>query len=164
MFDVSQLSVDDILGQLVSVRQQSHEVRFMEGELAYYAKRMGVKVGVIAEYINSSKAYVHQIIKVYEAFPTEEDRVPFSELTYSHFKAAAYQDDPTYWMEQAADNAWSTRELNFAIKGKPVVDELRNTERLFGKVDRCFEAGGQQARYLLEKLTTLIWEVEPDDF
>lgn len=162
MFDPASLTINDIRQHIVTLRQQQEEHRFIIGELMHYAITMGETVGQLAYDNNCSAGYVRQMIKVWQAFPTEEARLPFSDLTFQHYKLAAYSDDPVGWLELAVDNAWSTRELRLAINGSAVVDELRAAERVYGKVERVLEAGGQGASYLHERLTKLLRSVDPE--
>jgi hypothetical protein len=164
MFDPTSLTREDIRQHIITLRQQNEEHRFIIGELMHYAVQLGETVGQLAYDNNCSAAYVRHMIKVWSAFPTEEARLPFSDLTFQHYKLAAYSNDPIGWLEQAGDKALWTRELRKAINGSEVVDELKEADRVYGKVERCFQAGGQGASYLHERLTKLIREVEPDDF
>ena len=152
MFNLADMSVDEILQHIVTLRQDESERRFVLGELCDYAINMGVKAKEIASYINCSEGYVRQLQRVYKVFPSEEDRIPYQELTYQHYKLAAYTDRPTYWMDRAADQEWSTREMSKAIKGEAVEDETRTADRIYGTVERCIEAGGPGAKYLYDKI------------
>lgn len=123
---------------------------------------MGLTVGQLAHYARCTSSYVRQLVKTYLAFRSEESRLPYAELDYSCFKLAAYTDRPEYWIEQAAEHEWSSRELSKAIKGEVVTDELRQADRIYGSVERCFASGGPGARYLHEQLTKLLKGVDPD--
>ena len=152
MFNLADMSVDEILQHIVTLRQDESERRFVLGELCDHAVTMGIKASEIAGYINCSEGYIRQIVKTWKAFPSEEDRIPYSTLPYQCFKLAAYTDRPTYWMDRAADQEWSTREMSKAIKGEAVEDETRTADRIYGTVERCIEAGGPGAKYLYDKI------------
>lgn len=162
MFDPNDLSADDILGHIATTRQSSVENRFVLAELCHIGKGMGLTVGQLAHYARSSSSYIRQLIKTYKAFPTEESRLSFAEMEFSIFKLAAYTDRPEYWVEQAAEHEWSSRELSKAIKGEVIPDALRQADRIYGSVERCFQAGGPGARYLYDQLSNLLRGVDPD--
>ena len=162
MFDPNDLSADEVLGHIATVRQGSTESRFMLGELCHIGKSMGLTVGQLAHYARCTSSYVRQLVKTYLAFRSEESRLPYAELDYSCFKIAAYTDRPEYWIEQAAEHEWSSRELSKAIKGEVVPDALRGADRIYGSVERCFASGGPGARYLHEQLSTLLRGVDSD--
>lgn len=163
MFDASELTLEDIRQHIITLRQQESEHRFIVGELMHYAVQMGETVGQLASDNNCTKSYIRQLMKTWKAFPTEESRLPFSDLSYVHFKLAAYAGEPVYWLEQAVDHAWSTKELRQAIKGIVVVDELREADRIVGKVERCLAQRDQAALYLYDHLSQLLREVNPDE-
>ena len=121
---------------------------------------MNIKAGELAKYYICSAGYIRQLAKTWAAFPTEEDRLPYAELTFEHFKKCAYQNNPKYWADIAADRGLSTRELTRLINGEEVIDDLREADRGFNRVEKCIEAGGRGARYLYEKLTKLIRGVD----
>lgn len=162
MFDLRGLSAEDILQQLVNLREKDSDLRFIMGELCAYAMGMGINVGRISSEINCTKGYVHQMVKVYRAFPTEESRLSYPTLPYMCFKLAAYTDQPEYWMDQAVDNEWSSREMAKAINGEVVKDELREADRVYGRVERVIEAGGVGARYLFDHLTAYLRTISLD--
>lgn len=162
MFNLQDLSVDEILQHIVTLRQDESERRFILGELCEYAISRGIKANEIASYINCTEGYIRQLIKVYTAFPGEEDRIPYAEQTYMHFKLAAYTERPKYWLDLAAENGWSTRELGKAIRGEAVVDELQTADRILGSVERCIDAGGKGALYLYDQLSGYLGRVARD--
>jgi hypothetical protein len=166
MFQLENITLEEIIGHLVTIKTEFDvDRRFLMGELAdHVINRMGVKPGQLASDLRCSKGWIAQLIKVYRTFPNEEDRLAYSELPYQIFKLAAYTDRPVYWMDIAADRELSSRELGKLIKGEAVVDDLRQSDKIYGSVERCFEAGGRGARYLYDRLTTLIRGVDPDTF
>ena len=162
MFDPSSITVDDVLGHIVTVRQGENDSRFLLGELCFIGLNMGLKAGELASYARCSDSYIRQLVKVYRTWPDEEQRIPFSELDYTCFKLAAYSDDPDYWLEQAADHSWSSREMKLAMAGVVIPDELRSVELVFNRVEKVIEAGGKGARYLYDRLTAYLRGVDPD--
>lgn len=158
MFDLSGVSVDGIFQVLSSLEEKEVEHRFAKGEVLAYAIKMGLKAGELGAAMRRSEGYVRQLVKVHEAFPTAEARLNYPEQEFQHFKLAAYTDKPAYWMDQAKEHGWSSREMTLAIKGQPVKDELREAERIAGKVERCLVDGGQAADYLTKKLKVILRE------
>ena len=160
MFNLAELSVDEILQYLVTLKQEEPERRFIQGELCDHLINMGVKPKEIGTYLLCTEGFVRQLVKVYQTFPTEESRISYQEQTYNHYKLAAYSDRPVYWMDQAADNSWSSREMSKAIKGEEVKDELKDADRIYGTVERCIDAGGKGAVYLYDQLTGYLGGVD----
>ncbi len=166
MFQLENITLEEIVGHMVTVKQEIEtDKRFLLGELAdHVINRMGVKPGQLANELRCSTGWLHQLIKTHRAFPNEEDRLEYAMLNFQIFKLCAYTERPKYWADIAADRDLSSRELGKLIKGEAVVDELRNADKVYGSVERCFEAGGKGARYLYDRLTTLLRGVDPDTF
>lgn len=156
MFDVNDLTAEDLLSHIVTLRAEEHENRYVLGELCSYAIDMGISAGQLAHNMNCTGGYVRQLVKTWQAFPGEEDRLPYSELTFNHLKIAAYTMEPKRWADYAAEHQLSTAELSKAIKGEAIVDELREADRIMRRVVQCLEAGGRGARYLREQLNELL--------
>lgn len=149
-----EMSYDQAIGRLIDLRQEEDDSRWKQGALCVYLiDMMGQKASWIASQINCSAAQVREIAKTWRAFPTEEMRVPYSELSWMHFRIAAGTQDPPRWIELAAEKGWSIRELKKAIKGEPIKDELRDAERAWARVEKLLKGGGPGAEWLEKKIT-----------
>jgi hypothetical protein len=49
-------------------------------------------------------------------FSPENRMFPDEYITFGHHRICATTDSPLEWLQKAADNAWSIRQLNEAIK------------------------------------------------
>ena len=158
------LSYDEIIQKIVELRQTEVDHRFTLAALCMYAvDGLGIKAGDLAHNINASAGYVRQLVKVHKAFPTEESRLPYADLTFQHFKLCAYSDRPGHWAAIAVDQGLSTRELSRLMKGEAVKDELKEADRIYGTVERAIQAGGKGARYLYDRLVNYLRGVDLDD-
>ncbi len=152
---------DQLVSELIDSKVAGSEALFRQAAIAFYMKeRMGVSAKQIGSDVAYSSRFVNALVKTFSCFPDEASRA--QDLSYSHHQVAAHTDDPVYWLGKACAEAWSVREMSKAVKGEQVVDELREADRAVGVVERIFEAGGQPARYLYDKLTILLQEVDPD--
>jgi hypothetical protein len=66
--------------------------------------------------------------RVFNAFPREEDRIPY--LSFRHHQIAAHTSEPQKWLETAMDNQWSTRRMQ---------DEIKGSESPASKEDQAWE-------------------------
>ena len=151
-------SYDEVISRIVELRTDEDENRFTLGALCAIAlEDMGVTAVKLSAEVGCSSAFIRQLKKTFEAFPHEEDRV--AELSFQHHKLCAYTSDPKYWIRIASERELSTRELAKLIKGEAVIDELREADRIFSKVQGCIEAGGKGAVHLFDQLDRYLAEV-----
>ncbi len=153
---MNEQTLDEILGHFISLGQTETETSFQRGALCTAMIDRGCSAEWIAEKSNCSASLVRELRKTWSAFPTEEERLPYSELYFYHFRLAAGTDDPHYWIGQAAEHNWSTRQLREAIAGQKIIDELAEADRVLHKIEKIMTEGGKPADYLLDKLSVLI--------
>jgi hypothetical protein len=147
---------DQLIGELINSK-----VEGSQAAIAFYLKeRLGVSAKQIGSDVAYSARFVNNMVRTFSVFPDPDSRA--QDLSYSHHQVAAHTDDPVYWLDKACAEAWSVREMSKAVKGQQVKDELREADRAVGVVERIFEAGGQPARYVYDRLTILLQEVDPD--
>lgn len=79
----------------------------------------------IASSVGCSASLCRKFIRTFNAFPLPEDRINI--LSFRHHVIAAYTDDPLKWVAMAADNQWSTREMQERINS--VTDEERELSK-----------------------------------
>jgi hypothetical protein len=119
---------------------------------------MELKPRQIASAIGCSSSLVRKMTRTFNAFPTHEDRLPI--LSFRHHQIAAYTVEPKEWLNKAADNGWSTRQLQEAITAS-VSPEI-GTDKTWDKAEKAFlliqevlEAGGDAADWLFKELSEL---------
>ncbi|NLY43027.1 MAG: DUF1016 domain-containing protein, partial [Clostridiaceae bacterium] len=116
---------------------------------------MGVKPKSIASAIGCSSSLIRKMIRTFNAFPKPEDRIPV--LSFRHHQIAAYKSDPKDWINKAANNEWSTRQLQEAITAS-IGPEVK-TNQLWDKAEKALlllkeviETGGEPAEWLLKEI------------
>jgi len=135
----------------VSVFIQYQQERDDSGwKLAEHATRMRKKYGPntaskLAAEVNLSAAYLRKLMDAANAFPEEKRDLG---LQISHHIEAAQSDRPEYWLQQAAENNWSVREIRQAKKD--VNDQRSEDEDLQVQMERL----EQQVRKFNEKWET----------
>lgn len=154
-------SLEEIIQMYINLEEQERECRWAKGQLLDVMVKMGAKIGWIASQVGVSAAQIRELIKTYRAFPEEEDRNP--ELSWMHHRIAANSKNPKEWIDTAADEQLSTRQLRKAIKesvGETTAPEeekeIRQAEKVFIKVEKVIAQGGPAAEWLKEKLKELI--------
>ena len=158
-------SLEELIQIYVNLEEQERECRWAKGRLLDAMVKIGAKVGWIASQVGVSQAQVRELIKTYLAFPEETDRNP--ELSWIHHRIAANSEAPKQWIEKAADEQMSTRQMRKAILQEEAADEirtiaideekeeLRQAEKVFAKVEEVVKRGGPGAEWLREKLREL---------
>lgn len=162
--EMAMTTIEDLISLLIEGEQQADEIRFMQGQVIDELVTRGVKYSWIASQIGKSAAWVRTTHKTYLAFPTEEDRIPG--LSWTHHKIAAATEDPKGWIERAANEEMSTRELRKAIIEEEERDEeleesieekmQKKAEKTFKGIIEVFELGGKAADWLREQLLNLL--------
>ncbi|MCR4441940.1 MAG: HNH endonuclease [Peptococcaceae bacterium] len=160
------MSLDELLQVVIDHKQKTDECQFLQGKALKHAMSRGVKAGYLASQTNISTSQIRVLVKVYEAFPDEGSRV--AELSWSHHKIAAYTSDPARWIETAADQGMSTRQLRKAVideegseehKKEALKEKEREIERaksVLKEVRLVIARGGVAARWLNSELRKII--------
>ncbi len=76
---------------------------------------INLKPRQIAAALGCSASLVRKFVRVFNAFPSDTDRIPV--LSFRHHQIATATSDPKKWLADAADNQWSTRILQEKING-----------------------------------------------
>ncbi|MEW6228061.1 MAG: hypothetical protein AB1700_08250 [Bacillota bacterium] len=158
-------SWEEILQLLLSLEEAQDECKWQQGEVLAALAECGVSQKAVASEIGKSASYVRERIRTWRAFPEEGTRV--RDLSWQHHRIAAKTDDPQNWIAKAADNGWSTRDLEQAIKearspNSAVTQEekeLKQAEALFAKLEEVIAKGGPAGKWLLEKTENLLCEL-----
>jgi len=155
-------SLEELIQAYINLDERQDECNFLKGQLLAAMLEAGVKKGWIASQVRASVSQIKVLVRTYRAFPDEGMRIP--ELTWYHHRLAAYTDDPKKWIERAADEGWSTRELSRAIKEEenPALasgeeeKEMKAARSAFKKVEEILSKGGPAAKWLKESLREAI--------
>lgn len=156
-------SLEELIQRYISLEEQERDCKWLKGELLDAMLNAGAKPGWIASQVGVSAAQIRELVKVYRAFPDESMRIP--ELSWYHHRVAANTDDPKGWIEKAADNQLSTRQLRKAIleeeekkSGTPLPEDpedKRNRDkaaRALKMIDEVLAAGGDVAAWLKKEM------------
>lgn len=159
------VSLEELVQRYVDLEERERECRWSKGQLLDVMVNAGAKISWIASQVGVSAAQVRELIKTYRAFMSDDDRNP--ELSWIHHRIAANSKDPCRWIERAADEQMSTRQLRKAILEKEATDEIktiaiaekekeiRQAEKVYAKVEEVIARGGPGAELLKEKLRQL---------
>lgn len=151
--------LEDWLALLVQGAEHEKDGQWFQAQVAYeMVKRFRSRdiFNIVASQQNRSANTIRSWVAAYQAFPEETDRIPT--LHFTHHCIAALSEDPAYWIAQAADQHWTTKELHMAIRRsrddynaafecKVIEQQIRRLadeyNRLWGTERRCtvaFEA------------------------
>lgn len=155
-------SWEEILQLLLSLEEAQDDCKWQQGKILAALIDCGVPQKVIVSETGKSSSCIRERVKTWRAFPDESTRV--RELSWQHHRIAAGTDDPQGWIAKAADNHWSTRDLEKAIKearnpGSALTQEekeLKQAEALFAKLEETIAKGGPAGKWLLEKTAELL--------
>jgi hypothetical protein len=150
------LSYDQLISQLIDAKIEGEGATWKQAAIAYFLRvKLQAPAKAIASDTGYSSKYVTNMVKTFETFPEETDRV--LDLSYSHHQEAAMSDNPAHWIVEASDNAWSVRELKRAINGEsPQKSEQEIAENLLAKVTAFLDSAGDAADWLIVQLTDLL--------
>jgi len=108
-----------------------------------------------------SPAMIREMLRTYSAFHDESTRVP--DLSFYHHRLASRAENPYEWIQKAAENDWSTRQLDEAMKMAGAVSVKARKEKLLAKaekafrmVDEVFAEGGEPSEWLYNNLAKLL--------
>ena len=148
-------SLEESLGEFAEMLQAGRATQWAEGDMLADAKRTyGRKVlSQFAEVARCSTRWCQRRAKVAETFDGET-RSLYPDMNWSVFEVAARTDDPKAWLQKAADNQWSERELRQVIRGERPPSNA--VERLLKRVETILKAGGDDADSLADGLLGLV--------
>ncbi|KLU61447.1 HNH endonuclease [Peptococcaceae bacterium CEB3] len=156
-------SLEEMISAYVQIDEQEKNARWIKGQLLSAMLDSGVQQGWLASQVGSSTAQIRELVKVYRAFPQEGMRVP--SLSWYHHRVAANSPDPAKYIQEAADQELSTRQMRKAIledEGKQNIvqeeqsAEQKQAEKILKTVDAFLAKGGEAAEYLKAQLAVLI--------
>lgn len=147
---------EELIQRAVDCLQNEQEARWTLGAIcAVLVNVLQAQKGDVASQLGCSARYVSELVRTWEAFPTEEARNP--ELSWQHHRLAASTEAPAEWLARAADAGWSTREMQEAIREaqgekQEQSKEMKKAERAFSLVREVLSAGGEAAEWLYQEL------------
>jgi hypothetical protein len=157
------LSLEEIIQAGISASQMVDDSRWTMGACATAAiDGYNLTAGEVASWFGCSSSQVRELAKTFRAFPDESQRIP--SLSWRHHRVAANTPEPGFWIARAADEDWSTRQMQEAIDlhyGKVKRKDLfqAKAEKSFRLAKEVLKAGGKPAEWLQERLLTLVVKV-----
>ena len=148
-------SFEAVMQKLVDLKtEEVDKVWEQSGLMTLLVQRYNVKPGDIAETLGCSSALVREYVRTFSAFPVEDDRA--KDLTHYHHRLASKAEEPSYWIQKALEEGWSTRQLQQAMAGKEEEkDPLDKVRKLWGKVLEEIEQGGKPGAWLTQQVHEL---------
>lgn len=157
-------SLEELIQAYITLEEQERDCKWTKGQLLDAMLNAGAKAKWIAAQVGTSAAQIRELVKVYRAFPEEGMRIP--ELSWYHHRVAANTDDPATWIEKAAEEQLSTRQLRKAIleedekKGEaPLPDDdeenkkRHRAEKALQVIDEILAAGGEVADWVKKEMS-----------
>ncbi len=149
------VTYDELLQALIDIKvDEANAVWEQAGLMCLLIEKHKAKPGDIASHLGCSASLVRDMARTFKAFPNEEDRA--LDCSFSVHKICAKTDDPTVWLDKALSEGYSTRELQLAIKGEPIKDELRDAQTVWRKVEKIMDNEGRGAEWLLSKMNDYV--------
>lgn len=159
-------TLDDLIQLYVSLKESEEETRWQRAAIVVaMVDAMKIPIRKVSGLLGCSPAQVREMARTWRAFPTEESRA--KDLTWYHHRLAATTNDPEGWIEQAAANLWSTRQMSEAVKGS--ISERAETDLVRAKAEKAvrmvrevLESGGAPAQWLISELAVLLRRPEEE--
>lgn len=151
------MSLEELLQAAVDAREMTDEAQWRLGAICtLLCGKMQVTKGKAAEVLGCSTQRVTSLIRTWETFPAEHDRVP--ELTWKHHEIASKTEKPHEAIALAADNQWSIRELSAAVKTVKPEEEaaMEKAKRARNLVRTVLDHNNTASRWLEAQLRELM--------
>jgi len=158
--ELSKYTLEELLQMYASLQESEDDTRWAKGAVCLVlTEGMGISSRKAASWLGCSASQVRELSKTFKTFPEEEMRVPF--LSWRHHRIAAGTPDPQKWIIAAAENQWSTRQMEERIK--IFYGKAKETDVFMAKAEKAcllaaevFESGGKAADWLKEALILLL--------
>lgn len=156
--------VEEVLQAFVNFKEQEEFGKWQQAAaLVVLFAGLKMKIKVISAETGMSPAMIREMIRTFTAFSTEGTRVP--DVSFYHHRLASKTPDPQYWIGQAADNEWSTRQMIDVIKKTGCITpkarrdfSISVAEKIFRQVNEILEEGGAASDWLKKELEKIILE------
>jgi hypothetical protein len=128
--------VEEVLQIFVNFREQEESGKWQQAAaLVVLSAGLKMKVKDISSETGLSPALIREMIRTFTAFPDESTRV--LELSFYHHRLASKTPDPVYWINLAADNGWSTRQMSDEIKKSGCITEKAKRDSSMSKAEKA---------------------------
>lgn len=152
--------LDVLVQAFVSGEAEGQDLKWVQAAVvAVMVEWMGMAPRQVSSELGCSPAQVRELYRTFCAFPDPASRA--ADLSFRHHQIAARTADPSGWLDRAAQNGWSTRQMERAVKEQddPVDAESRQrrrAERLVREVRELLASGGEAARWMRAELGRLV--------
>jgi hypothetical protein len=141
-------SYEEIRQDIIESETMGEAVIWHRASLYREALACGLEPKQVATDVGRGAAYVRDLVRTLRAFPEPEQRVPL--LTFTHHKYAAATDNPGAWIAQAEAGAWSTRDMQAALRAAnatdPFAERQAQGERALQRLRRWWEDAAPEER------------------
>ncbi|MEM3453203.1 MAG: HNH endonuclease [Candidatus Hadarchaeum sp.] len=157
---LAQYSLEDLLQLYANITEEVDNTHWERGAiLVILIDGMGQKPSWIASKVGASAAQIRELAKTFRAFPEESSRA--KDLSWFHHRLAANTDNPQKWIQLAAQNQWSTRQMRENIKLALNVESKKDqvmakAEKAVRFTEEVLGEGGEAAGWLKSKLAELL--------
>lgn len=153
--------LEELIQRLIDLEEVEQDVHWEKGAIMLVlTKKYKLSVRQTSSVTGISPAQVRALAQTFEAFPDPGMRVPT--LSWYHHRIAAGTENPRHWIEQAADNEWSTRQFVERINESRASSEEAKEERKLQKAEKALrlvkevlECGGKSSEWLVSELQKL---------
>lgn len=151
------MTLEELLQAAVDARATTDEAQWQLGTICMALVERDIKRGEIASLLGCSTQRVTALIRTWDTFPKEEDRVP--ELTWKHHEIASRADSPDEFLWAAADHQWSIKEMSAALKTPKPEEEaaFERATRALNLVNRVLEGNDAAAEWLSEQIRNVLF-------
>jgi hypothetical protein len=157
--------LEHVLQAFADAREQEDEGKWAQAAVVVALRFLyGLSVRKVSAETGLSPAAVRAYTDTYMAFWDESLRA--KDLGFTHHRIAAKTSDPLFWIEKAAENGWSTRQMEEAVRAAQAApkaeEELRmaKAERVLREAAEVLAAGGRPAEFLADGLRSLLFRAE----
>lgn len=120
-----------------------------------------VKTREISSLVGISPALVREMSRTFNAFHDESTRIP--DLSFYHHRLASSTDNPLEWINKAADEGWSTRQMTDEIKKsgststKAMADHSKSkAEKALRTIREIMDECSPVSDWLIDQISDLI--------
>lgn len=157
------MTYPELLGQLHQLTEANEAVQWTQAELVAQALALpGVTPSQLAHDLGCSKSHVRRLAKTYATFSTAAQRWQAPNATFSHHRICAESDNPRAWLAACAEEEWSTRDLQVAIKAQQAEDlealALREADQAIARLRSTFQQATPAIQDYMRAILTVWWK------
>jgi len=148
-------TLEDAIELYISCVERGEDSMWDRAAIVTALYETGLTPRQIASSLGCSASLCRKFVRTFNAFPDPEKRIPF--LSFRHHVIAAYTDDPEKWINLAADNHWSTREMQEHVNIQDKDDlAYSRAEKALRYVEKVLSEKTEAACRLLDELEELL--------